>query len=282
MDDVTLAQTGGLTFTTGDGTSDASMVFTGTVANVNAALATVQYLGNTNYSGSDTLSISVDDQGNTGSGGAKTNSKSIGITVAAVNDAPVLTVPGSQTADESTSLAISGISVADVDAASGAVKITMSVIHGRMTLAQTSGLTFTTGDGTSDTSMVFTGTLTNVNAALATINYLANTDYTGADTLSISVDDQGNTGSGGAKTKSRSVAINVLAAAPAVQIIDNGDASFTVVGAWTRWSGQGFANDVHESLAGSGTDVARWTFTDLLPGYLPRGRHVDVVYESSE
>ena len=174
------------------------MVFTGTVANVNAALATVQYRGNTNYSGSDTLSISVNDQGNTGSGGAKINSKSIGITVAAVNDAPVLTVPGSQTADESSSLPISGVTVADVDAASGAVKITMSVIHGRMTFAQTSGLTFTTGDGTSDTSMVFTGTLTHVNAALATINYLPNTGYTGADALSISVNDQGNTGSGGA------------------------------------------------------------------------------------
>ena len=59
----------------------------------------------------------------------------------------------------------------------------------------------------------------------------------------------------------------MLAAAPAVQIIDNGDASFSVVGTWTRWTGQGFANDIHESLAGSGTDVAVWTFTDLLPGY---------------
>ena len=62
----------GLTFTVGDGTSDAAMTFTGTVANVNAALARVDYLGNANYSGADTLSISVDDQGNTGSGGAKT------------------------------------------------------------------------------------------------------------------------------------------------------------------------------------------------------------------
>jgi len=112
-----LAQTTGLTFTTGDGASDASMVFTGTVANVNSALATVNYLGNVNFNGSDTLNISVDDQGNTGSGGAKTDSKSIAITVFAVNDLPVLTVPGAQSATEDTAKAITGISVADVDAA---------------------------------------------------------------------------------------------------------------------------------------------------------------------
>ena len=117
----------GLTFTVGDGTSDAAMTFTGTLANVNAALARVDYLGNANFAGADTLAISVDDQGNTGSGGAKTHSGTVAITVAAVNDAPVLTVPGAQTVNEDTLLSITGISVADVDAATGAVKITMSV-----------------------------------------------------------------------------------------------------------------------------------------------------------
>ena len=69
--------------------------------------------------------------------------------------------------NEDTLLSITGISVADVDAASGAVKITMSVAQGRLTLAQTTGLTFTVGDGTSDAAMTFTGTVANVNAALA-------------------------------------------------------------------------------------------------------------------
>ena len=127
----------------------------------------MDYLGNANYSGVDALTISVDDQGNTGSGGAKTDSRSVAITVAAVNDAPVLTVPGAKSVDEDTLLSITGISVADVDAATGAVKITMSVAQRTLTLAQTTGLTFTTGDGTSDASMVFTGTVANVNSALA-------------------------------------------------------------------------------------------------------------------
>ena len=208
---ITLAQTTGLTFTVGDGTSDAAMTFTGTLANVNLALARVDYLGNANYVGADSLSVSVDDQANTGTGGAKTDSKSIAITVSAVNDAPVLTVPGAQSVNEDTLLSITGISVADVDVATGAVKITMSVANGRLTLAQITGLTFTVGDGTSDAAMTFTGTVANINLALARVDYLSNTDFNGVDSLSVSVDDQSNTGSGGAKTDTKSVAITVSA-----------------------------------------------------------------------
>ena len=89
--------------------------------------------------------------------------------------------------------------MADVDAATGAVKITMSVASGRLTLAQVTGLTFTVGDGTSDAAMTFTGTVANVNSALARVDYLGNANFAGADALSITVDDQGNTGSGGAR-----------------------------------------------------------------------------------
>jgi subtilisin family serine protease len=49
-------------------------------------------------------------------------------------------------------------------------------------------------------------------------------------------------------------------------IVDNGDAGFAAVGEWTRWIGQGYLNDVHESLPGTGADVASWTFANLLPG----------------
>jgi hypothetical protein len=44
------------------------MTSTGTVADVNAALARVDYLGNAIFRGSDSFNIGVDDQGNTGSG----------------------------------------------------------------------------------------------------------------------------------------------------------------------------------------------------------------------
>ena len=85
----------GLTFTVGDGTSDTALTFTGTVANVNAAWHASTTWRTRATVGSDTLVVNVDDQGNTGSGGAKADSKSIVISVGAVNNPPQLTLPGS-------------------------------------------------------------------------------------------------------------------------------------------------------------------------------------------
>lgn len=53
---------------------------------------------------------------------------------------------------------------------------------------------------------------------------------------------------------------------PVIRYLDNGDNGFTTVGSWTNWGGQGYRSDVHEGLAGTGTQSATWTFTDLTPG----------------
>lgn len=78
---LTLNSLSGLTFTIGTGTNDASMTFTGSLANINAALDGMRYDPNTGYSGTDTLQIVVDDLGNTGTGGAQTDSASMDINV---------------------------------------------------------------------------------------------------------------------------------------------------------------------------------------------------------
>jgi hypothetical protein len=53
---------------------------------------------------------------------------------------------------------------------------------------------------------------------------------------------------------------------PAIQVLDDGDAGFHTVGAWTRWTGQGYQGDVHEALPGTGSGIASWTFHGLTPG----------------
>jgi hypothetical protein len=58
----------GLTFTTGDGENDATMTFSGTLADINAALEGLVYRGGLNYEGADTLSVVVDDGTDTASG----------------------------------------------------------------------------------------------------------------------------------------------------------------------------------------------------------------------
>ena len=115
------------------------------------------------------------------------------------NDAPVNTVPGTQTINEDGSLTFSSgngnlISVADSDAGAGNVTVTLSVLHGVLTLSGTTGLSFGAGDGTDDATMTFTGTLTNVNNALNGLLYEPNPNFNVTETLTITSNDNGNTG----------------------------------------------------------------------------------------
>jgi VCBS repeat-containing protein len=218
---LTFSDTSGLTFISG-GNGTKTMTFTGSVNDINNALNGLTYQGKLNYAGSDTLTIITNDQGNTGIGGAKTDTDKVAITVTAVNDAPVNHVPNTSvtpiTAYEDTMLIFSAskgtaVSITDVDAGTGALQVTLTVTHGTLTLNTISGLTFTTGDGIADTTMTFTGKLTAINSALNGMKYLADLNYNGPATLSITTNDQGNTGSGTPVPLSDSdtVAINVVA-----------------------------------------------------------------------
>ena len=142
-------------------------------------------------------------------GGQDSNTAVSTIHVTAVNDAPVETVPGAQTTNKDTSLSISGMSVSDVDANGGNETVTLSVAEGAISLASTSGLTFSKGTGTNDATETFTGTLSAINNAIATVKYQPTTGYYGSDTLNFSTNDNGNTGSGGAMSGSSSLAITV-------------------------------------------------------------------------
>ena len=111
-----------------------------------------------------------------------------------VNAAPTITVPGAQSVAWDDTLTFSGgslISIADAD--TDAQTVTLSADHGTLTLSGTTGLSFTTGDGTSDAAMEFSGSLANVNAALNGLIYTPDSDYAGEDTISIDTDD-GNGG----------------------------------------------------------------------------------------
>jgi acyl dehydratase len=98
-------------------------------------------------------------------------------------DGPSNTVPGPQTAVKDIPRIFSTangnrISVAGQEAGSG-LGITLSAVHGTLTLAGTAGLTFTSGDGSSDAQMTFTGRAAAVNAALDGLRFLPDAGYTG-------------------------------------------------------------------------------------------------------
>ena len=341
---VTLSGIGSLGFTTGDGTDDATMVFTGTLTAVNAAMTNLSFNPTADFNGLATLQIVSDDQGNTGTGGAKTDTDTVNITVNAANDAPVVTatagnlsytendpataidpgltvtdldnanltgatvaitaghvsaqdtlgftnqngitgiydsgsgvltlsgsslvanyqaalrsvtyqnssddptasrtitftandgtttgsatrgititavndapvnhVPGPQGTNENTPLTFSTangnlISITDADAGTNAIQVQLTVTNGTLSLNGTSGLSFTVGTGTNDTTMTFTGTIANINTALDGMTFTPTAGFNGAASLTIVSNDQGNSGTGGAKSDTDVVNIQV-------------------------------------------------------------------------
>lgn len=211
---LTLGGTVGLTFTTGDGTDDAGVSATGTLTAVNAALAGLAYRPATEWQGLDALTLDVSDLGNTGTGGARTASAQVAIEVVDLNTAPVNTVPGPQTTIEDTPLELTGdtrlsVSDVDVDLALGTLQVELSADHGRLTLAHTTGLTFSVGDGTADTRMSLTGSPDRINAALDGLVLTPDADYAGADVLTLTTDDLGASGAPGALSDTDSVALTV-------------------------------------------------------------------------
>jgi VCBS repeat-containing protein len=145
------------------------------------------------------------------SGAFSTGSETASITVTAIDDAPVVHAPGSAiVVPEGDPIAITGVSVSDVDAGSAPIAVTLSVAHGTLSLANSTGLTFTDADG-SDGSLTFTGSQTVINTALAAgIVYTSNATYLGSDAISVYVNDQGNTGAGGPLSGTGSAAISVV------------------------------------------------------------------------
>ncbi|HMG74860.1 MAG TPA: LamG-like jellyroll fold domain-containing protein [Pyrinomonadaceae bacterium] len=227
---ITLAGTAGLSFTQGDGTLDPTMTFTGSITNINNALNGLTFKPNANFNGAASLQIITNDQGNTGvdpgltgDANSEEDNDTVNITVTAVNDAPVNTVPGAQVTNEDTPLVFSTgggnrISISDIDAGSNDVQVTLTGANGAITLNGITGLAFTQGDGTLDPQMTFKGSMTAINNALNGLTFTPAADFNGAASLQITTNDRGNygadpglTGDANSEEDSDSVSITVNA-----------------------------------------------------------------------
>lgn len=134
---LTLGGTAGLTFGTGDGTDDLTMTFAGTLAEINAALDGLRFDPPPNYSGSASIQITVDDQGNVGAGGAKVDLDTIDITITPVNDAPVAADDAYEIrTTETLSVSVAGVLAGDTDADGDSLTAELATgpEHGTLTL----------------------------------------------------------------------------------------------------------------------------------------------------
>ncbi len=208
---LTLASTTGLTFTQGGGGGGAIVEATGTLADWNSALAALVYTPSANYNGPDALLIHADDLGWSGPGGPMTDDGQVAITVIAVNDAPELAnVPASATAISEVPLLFAPLATAsDPDIAGNMAKCRLTALHGVLTVANRPALMFAMGDGFNDATMEFYATLSATNLALAQVTYTSAIGYLGSETISITLNDRGYSGSGGEKSATASIPVTV-------------------------------------------------------------------------
>ncbi|MCH2362936.1 MAG: hypothetical protein MK329_17915, partial [Pirellulales bacterium] len=138
------------------------------------------------------------------------------------------------------------------------VEVTLTAEHGVITLYEqdpNGGLTYTVGDGTEDGAMTFSGKLSDINRALQWVIFHPEGDYVGNEaSLTITTNDKGYLGTGGAKEDTDTIPIHVTG-------IEGFEASPT----WTTFPGAldaSFDDDGMQLLSVSGG-------TDFIEKMLP-------------
>jgi Ca2+-binding RTX toxin-like protein len=205
----------GISYNYNGGTGVMTLSGVGSFDEYEAALALVSY------------SISGDNPDNYGAAPSRTLSYAVFdgllysdeqdaiVNVVGTNDGPAGTTGGPvATSEDAGAVAVTGLSVSDVD--SNALTVTLSVSHGTLTANPGGSGAMVAGNGSG--TVVISGTQSQINAALAAVNgltYTPSPDYNGADTLQMVTSD-------GALSDSDSVAITVSAVADIV-----GDAATT-------------------------------------------------------
>ena len=183
--------TGGLTFLT--------------APSIDPISGTLTYQAAANANGTATFTVTLTDSGSNTSPNVNTSaSKTFVITVTAVNDSPTIALPATQTTPQGTAKVITGIAFADVDAGTRDVTVTLSVAHGSLALgATTSQVTSSLDPITGVFTLTITAPLATINAALAGVTvgttttgltYLPNALFFGSDSLTVTINDNGNTG----------------------------------------------------------------------------------------
>jgi Ca2+-binding RTX toxin-like protein len=231
-----------VTISGGDGHDSAdALVITGSLANVNAALLAVTYTPTSEYEGTDTVhftATSTEDVGTSASTAAVETTAAI--TVNGIADTPVISVPNVVTTDENASKLLTGLSVSTADHGTDdadTFTATLYVEHGTLSLGEGLHATISGGDGSAAAHpVVITGSLADVNAALAAVTYTPAREYEGTDTVhftATSTEDVGTSTSAAATETTAAITVAPVAHQPLVSAsateIDEGGTSHLTI-----------------------------------------------------
>lgn len=146
------------------------------------------------FNSAQDFEVSIDDNGDgiyevevtADDGNSGTDTQTISVTV---TDVMELSSASSAALDEDSTFVFSGANVISIDNGLDLdtdIQVTLSVANGTLTLANTTGVTIVEGSDASS-SMVIQGQKSDINSALDGLTFTPNTDYSGADTLDISL-----------------------------------------------------------------------------------------------
>ncbi|MEO8629235.1 MAG: SBBP repeat-containing protein, partial [Betaproteobacteria bacterium] len=269
---LTLMQTTGLTFVTGNGSANATMTFTGTVTSINLALNGLQFGPAANFNGTASLQLVTSDQGNTGSGGPLSTTSSVTITVNGVNDRPINNVPGPQSSAQNGTLIFSAangnaITVSDVDAGSTPLQVTLTANHGIVTVMAIGSLAMISGSGTA--TVTLSGNLNELNSALEGLRFEPDFAFGGLATLQIATNDGNVTNASDVDVININVSSNVapviLTSGSVLAVAENDGA--TAIDALLTLTDSDTATIDHATVRVAGNYVSgedRLAFTDQL------------------
>ena len=162
--------------------------------------------GTGNTSTGTLIDVSGANSGGTTAYSNESNQVEIAISITSINDSPTTPISSTTvTVTEDNWSSIEGgslVSFGDVDTDSSSDNsVQLSVGSGGIRVNLSGSATISIGSNESDT-LTITGSLADINATLASLEYRGNTDLNGngADTLTAVYDDQGNNGGGSADT----------------------------------------------------------------------------------
>jgi hypothetical protein len=166
----------------------------------------VSYAPVANANGNVALTLGLNDNGSTGSGGAQSGSDSASIVLGAVNDAPTVSVPATVPVGAGGVIDLGDVVLADIDAGNAPLRLTLTLGSGSLTGLNTGGVT-TGGSGSGQ--MTLTGTTSALDAYLANQVSYVGAQSTGTISLQLLLNDDGSTGSGGALSDSADTVIEL-------------------------------------------------------------------------
>lgn len=178
---------------------------TATLASLNTALDDMTFIPNTGFAGTAILQLTINDNGNTGTGGAKTDTAQFAITVCTpaeiaspttcqTNNGPQNSVGGTRETGLITTIVIN-TSISDPDVGGGVMEQELNVAHhdpiaGAFTADRVGR--FTWDYGTAVTTDLAIDTLSDLNTALSNLTFTPAQGFAGQARIVYEIDDQAN------------------------------------------------------------------------------------------